>query len=215
MAVVAKWLSAAVLAMQGAESLPLKDDSAGTKPWFCHGLGCPSFTVLSRNDSVELRMYEESLWATTKVPCGAGGSSFDSAKREGFMRLFRYISGNNSEHAKIDMTAPVLIRVDKDATGGYSEISVSFFMANGKQESPQPGNSQIFLEQLPKMQVFVSQYSTLPPGPSEGRVFKEAEALKSGLAPGTYDERTFFDVEYDPPFRIFGRHDEIWIKKVA
>mmetsp|Transcript_33351 Transcript_33351/g.74773 ORF Transcript_33351/g.74773 Transcript_33351/m.74773 type:complete len:216 (-) Transcript_33351:158-805(-) len=215
MAVVAKWLSAAVLAMQGAEGLPVKEEVANSKPWFCHGLGCPSFTVLSRNDSVELRRYEESLWATTKVACGAGGSSFDSAKREGFMRLFRYIAGNNSEHAKIDMTAPVLIRIDSDPAGKFSDISVSFFMANGKPDVPEPGNSQIFLEKIPQMEVFVSQYSTLPPGPSEGRVFKEAESLKSALASGTYDERTFFDVEYDPPFRIFGRHDEIWIKKIA
>ena len=29
------------------------------KPWFCHGLDCPEYTVVEKNDAYEVREYEE------------------------------------------------------------------------------------------------------------------------------------------------------------
>merc|ERR1739843_82386 len=49
----------------------------------------------------------ESYWTATTVT----GKNMDSAGSEAFMRLFRYISGDNERNEKIEMTVPVLASV--------------------------------------------------------------------------------------------------------
>jgi len=64
----------------------------------------PQYTVLYEDDVVEYRQYEPYIVAETVV---VSSSSFGSASNEGFMRLFGYITGDNSGQIKLDMTAPV------------------------------------------------------------------------------------------------------------
>ena len=53
----------------------------------------PKYTVIYKDEIVEYRQYESHLIAETLVD---NSSSYRSASNEGFMRLFRYITGNNS-----------------------------------------------------------------------------------------------------------------------
>ena len=62
----------------------------------------PEYEVVAEHDDFELRRYAPMILAETHVE-----SDFEGAGNQAFRRLFRYISGNNTARAKIEMTAPV------------------------------------------------------------------------------------------------------------
>lgn len=64
----------------------------------------PQYTVIYKDERVEYRQYEPYLIAETFVE---NSSSYRAASNNGFMRLFRYITGNNNSQSNIEMTAPV------------------------------------------------------------------------------------------------------------
>ena len=76
----------------------------------------PKYTVVYKDELVEYRQYEPYIVAQTFVE---NSSSYRAASNEGFMRLFRYITGGNSSQLDIDMTAPV------QQTAGNEEIAMT------------------------------------------------------------------------------------------
>jgi UDP-3-O-[3-hydroxymyristoyl] glucosamine N-acyltransferase len=64
----------------------------------------PKFTVVTSRDGVEYRQYEAYMVAATLI---AGENDRDTASSQGFRRLFKYISGDNTPNKSISMTAPV------------------------------------------------------------------------------------------------------------
>jgi hypothetical protein len=65
----------------------------------------PDFTVIDTRGGVEFREYAPFILAETLIK---NANSRSSANNTGFRRLFRYISGNNTQQEKIEMTAPVI-----------------------------------------------------------------------------------------------------------
>ena len=76
-------------------------------PEFCHQLDCPSFTTRQVDAEVEVRTYDELLWASTDVQ----SDSVTDAGSIAFGRLFGYLSGANENSQTIDMTSPVLNKI--------------------------------------------------------------------------------------------------------
>ncbi len=63
-----------------------------------------TYKVLEEKDNIEIRYYPRSAKVKT---------SSDYGSNNNFRKLFRYISGNNTENEKIAMTTPVYISIDK------------------------------------------------------------------------------------------------------
>eukprot|EP00544_Gedaniella_sp_CCMP2646_P000026 CAMPEP_0202503894 /NCGR_PEP_ID=MMETSP1361-20130828/43078_1 /ASSEMBLY_ACC=CAM_ASM_000849 /TAXON_ID=210615 /ORGANISM="Staurosira complex sp., Strain CCMP2646" /LENGTH=87 /DNA_ID=CAMNT_0049137257 /DNA_START=114 /DNA_END=373 /DNA_ORIENTATION=- len=80
---------------------------AGSPP-FCNNLDCPVYTVVTKTAQYEIRKYAPSVWSSTNV---TSVDSYNDATREGFQRLFKYISGANTNGTKVPMAAPVLVDV--------------------------------------------------------------------------------------------------------
>jgi|TARA_B110000240_G_scaffold60337_1_gene68720 hypothetical protein len=127
----------------------------------------PQYAVLFEDDVVEYRQYEPYIVAETVVN---SSSSFGSASNEGFMRLFGYITGDNSSQTKLDMTSPV-----QQATAG-EEIAMTSpvqqlqtsqgwrvaFMLPSKfsiETAPLPTDERIVLREVPGQLIAVVRYS--------------------------------------------------------
>ncbi len=78
-----------------------KDD-----PWWCHELDCyvPTHVKTTKDDSVELRSYSDSVWVSTTVT----DYGYDNAVRFGFLKLFEYISGKPM-HLPATYSCPCLL----------------------------------------------------------------------------------------------------------
>jgi len=188
-------------------------------PWFCHGINCPIFKSVKNmsidGQTVEIREYESAMWSATVIPT----TDLETAEHIGFERNFEYISGNNSEDKKIEMTSPVSTFI-QPAQGPYctSNMTVSFYVPWAYQPSlgaktgpPKPTDPALHLQTLDKMTVAVSSFG----GHAKEKVViaKAVELAKllesSNLA---HDEDNWFFSGYDDPFRLTGRHNEVWIK---
>ena len=132
--------------------------------------------------------------------------------------LTNLTQGANVKQAKVEMTAPVLNSITP-GQGPFCEsnLTLSFYVPKAFQEEgpPMPSADNIYIASLPAQDVYVYQYSTLPPGPSGQNQIDNAAALAHALPAGSFEASYFYSAQYDPPFRIFGRHDEIWLRATA
>ena len=182
-------------------------------PWFCHDLQCPRYRLLNESAGYETRRLEATRWVTTDVEA----FSLALGTATGFQRLFAYISGANEQQRKIEMTAPVLTHVVPGA-GPFckSKYSVSFFVGEAGTETPKPTSDDVYVRDASAVTVFVASKA--------GFVVDDfsISALASGLRealerdgvephPRHRSEEGFFVAGYDPPFRLSGRHTEVWM----
>jgi len=184
------------------------------EPWYCHGIDCPTFTSGRNVSTYELRHYPAAWWSSTNVTADSA-DEYQPAMNTAFMRLFDYISGENEQNVEIAMTAPVLSKLTPGQGPFCSNaITVSFFMPFDFQDNPpKPSSPDCFLTYMPAMDVYVSSFSTPPPGPDGDTVISQAYSAVNGLAAQgvTVSDTPFFVAAYDPPFRLVDRHDEIWL----
>eukprot|EP00511_Aplanochytrium_stocchinoi_P005098 CAMPEP_0204826466 /NCGR_PEP_ID=MMETSP1346-20131115/4153_1 /ASSEMBLY_ACC=CAM_ASM_000771 /TAXON_ID=215587 /ORGANISM="Aplanochytrium stocchinoi, Strain GSBS06" /LENGTH=219 /DNA_ID=CAMNT_0051954507 /DNA_START=141 /DNA_END=797 /DNA_ORIENTATION=- len=189
--------------------LPVSTDS---NYWFCHGIACPDFKNVTGKGNFELREYPKSQWVSTEVQIKSY-DEFTSAQNTAFMRLFHYISGENEANSKIDMTAPVLTKITP-GQGPFcaSTLQISFFVPPelaGK--APKPTNDKVVFTEF-RGTVWVKNFKTPPPEPDGKKVTEEAKAFGDKLIESNnkFLSEPYYFAAYDPPFRLFGRHDEIW-----
>ena len=221
-------------ALLAAGSTPSSSDVP--PPSFCHGLQCPEYATLATAKAYDLRRYAPSLWVSTVVT----GASYDAAvnqvsrsplplaapracprvrdaltlqRAQGFNRLFAYIGGANAAGAKVPMTAPVAVDVAPGAgpTCG-SNFTVSFFVPQGAAPAPAPTSAEVFFTQLPVRDVYVASFGGWA---NQQKVIAKAAALSQALAEAGVSvdaqDEGFTVAQYDSPFRLADRHNEIWL----
>ena len=141
------------------------------------------------------------------------GYEYDEAVRMGFMRLFKYIEGENEKKEKIPMTAPVAVII-QPGQGPFckNNFTVNFFVPFEDQTDPAaPTNKEVFISTQPKFCAYVISYGGYSNINDIQKYSEELdEALvKDGLG-DTYRKDIFFYAGYDSPFRVFDRHNELW-----
>ncbi|MEO1527562.1 MAG: heme-binding protein [Planctomycetota bacterium] len=154
------------------------------------GYESAAYTVLQSEGDFEVREYPELLVAVTP-------SQVNEQGRDGsFMRLFRYISGGNSEEQKIAMTTPVLMRESADEASG----AMSFVMPADVQldAAPAPTADQVEIRRRAAGRFAVVRFS--------GRLDESTSnlneyTLREWMADrGLIGERFAETAAYDPPF---------------
>ncbi|XP_064411228.1 heme-binding protein 1-like [Latimeria chalumnae] len=190
-------------------------------PLFCHKLDCSKYTLVKQGDcseqkvpdrlpcgpfqTFEERSYEASHWMTTLVE----GLQYEDAMYDGFMRLFKYINGNNVAGEKIPMTAPVLVHVIPKGGDLDKNFTVSFFVPPASMSPPKPLDSRIYLDSHLAQTVYVRSFG----GYMEKSDFvANADALEEDLkaAGKSFNEKYYMSAGYDSPFRPLNRHNEVW-----
>ena len=190
----------------------------------------PEYRVLEHDGAFELREYAPYLLAETRVDAG-----FMNAGNIAFGRLFRYISGANTEQRRIAMTAPVEQAGDggggdgAGARGGGTKIAmtapveqrgegadfrVGFVVPRqfDRDSVPQPTDPRIEIRAVPARRVAAWRYT----GRWTEANFREHEALlreriaQRGLEP--LPGAGAIIARYDPPFMVwFLRRNEVLI----
>jgi hypothetical protein len=190
-------------------------------PWFCHGLECPAYKSIGTGGGTdgrpayEVRAYERSVWASTRVEA----YTLATAQARGFQRLFAYISGGNEGNVTIPMTAPVLTSLPLPAPAGpfcAANFTVSFLVpAAHRSRPPRPSDPAIFISTLPAGSFYVASRGGWA-WESDAAVARGAaapvDAARADGRPASLKKGVpWFVAGYDPPFRLRGRHTEVWV----
>lgn len=131
----------------------------------------PKFSLLEKDQSFELRLYEPKIIAEVEVD-----GDMSAASRKGFRQIADFIFGNNTAQSgkseKISMTAPVAIKPASEkivmtAPVGVQQSEkgwrVSFVMPSQYtlETLPKPNNPQISIKQLPAKKFALIRFSGL------------------------------------------------------
>lgn len=190
----------------GVSPSPQQDCEDGTR--------CPEYTVVEAGRGYERRAYGPGLWVSTRV----AGMGYQEATREGFMRLFSYIQGENEQNTKIAMTSPVVDKVmaNEDWTDFHRNLTISFYVSSEFMEDgpPRPTNPDVHVMRAPAMEVYARTFS----GYANADMYMEhAVALATLLseAEEPFECGYFATAGYDSPMHLFNRRNEVWFGRLA
>ncbi len=123
------------------------------------------YSVVEKEGNFELRQYEPYIVAETIVE-----GDFDEVGKEGFRRLFDYISGKNRKKQSISMTAPVSQEEDSEKISMTAPVNqvrvgnkyrITFLMpAKYTMETlPEPLDTRVKLKEIPGQLIAAIRYS--------------------------------------------------------
>jgi hypothetical protein len=176
----------------------------------------PEYEVVATHGDVEVRRYAPMILAETRVD-----ADFEDAGNRAFQRLFKYISGNNTARAKIDMTAPVVQEsssqkiemtapVVQESDGSQWRIAFVVPDEFSWETVPQPTDSRVELRLVPERTMAVIRFSG---GWGEQRFEDHEQQLREVLRRHGLEvvgEAVY--ARYDPPFKPwFMRRNEVMI----
>lgn len=178
----------------------------------------PSYTVISTNETYELRQYDAYLIAKTTVEGG-----MNEATNEGFRRIADYIFGNNTKSEGIAMTAPVTVQDQGEpiamtvpVTSTVSEAgsyTIAFVMPSKYtlENIPKPNNANVILEEVPSRTIAVLTFSGYV---TEKKTDENKNRLFEALTTeGLTNDGTYTLSQYNPPWTPwFMRRNEIWVE---
>lgn len=178
----------------------------------------PKYKVINEQGGIEFRQYESYLVTETIIE---NENDYKGAAKEGFRRLFSYISGNNATQSDVNMTAPVKqvkssqkisMTVPVQSVRQTDGYRVSFVLPSQytMDTAPVPLDSRIRTVQVPEQTVAVIRYS--------GRwTSKNFERNKQQLLEGLHEKgiKTEGEVHsafYNAPFILpLFRHNEVMV----
>lgn len=143
------------------------------------------YTLLERDDNLELREYPDLMMASTRMSSVEGGD-------DSFGRLFRYISGGNKKQKKVAMTTPVFM----EPKTGQAAGQMGFVIPKKVAEShvPEPASDQVELIERAGGKFAVMRFS--------GRL--RADSLSENLSElEGWIERCGFEVAGEPEFASY------------
>lgn len=179
----------------------------------------PEYEVVYEDGNLEYRLYQTYIAAETLVD---DSSSYRGASNEGFMRLFRYITGNNNSQVKIAMTAPVQQEMASEEISMTAPVQraetdsgwrVAFMLPSkySMETAPLPLDKRINLREIPSQLMAVVRYS----GRWSEKNFKKHETLliKSVKASGVSTIGEPESAAYDAPYVLpFLRRNEVMVE---
>jgi len=181
----------------------------------------PKFTLLEKDQSFELRLYEPKILAEVLV-----SGTIREASSKGFRLIADFIFGNNiavsGKSEKISMTAPVLIerhaeKISMTAPVGVEQSGagwkVNFVMPSQYtlETLPKPNNPLVKIKPIPAKKFAVIQFSGLV---DEEKMAKKVTDLEQWIS--TKQLKVLGNAElarYNPPWTLpFLRRNEVLIE---
>lgn len=166
------------------------------------------YRVVHSEAGFEIRFYPSATLATVY----SSAKSYKELSGPGFRKLAGYIFGDNSTDTKISMTSPVHMNINN------SQSSMSFVMPSSytAEKLPEPDDKDVKIEKTPDEYVAAIKFGGYA---SDEDIVNYSGKLKKLLEEkGISYYGNFRYLGYDPPFKPFGRRNEIivsvkWDKK--
>ncbi|KAK8728312.1 hypothetical protein OTU49_009222 [Cherax quadricarinatus] len=163
-----------------------------------------------------MQVYEERIYPARKWACiTMAGLSQQELVSPMFRALFNYIAGKNDPNIRMDMTSPVTTYVVPGAGPACeSTFTMGFLVPEEHQQIPPPAaDKTIFIEERPELTVLTRRFGGYT---NDEVIIKEAKELaeaikKNGEIGVNFNQ--YYVAGYDPPFKLFGRRNEIWFVK--
>lgn len=181
----------------------------GVIKYLVKGLQKPEYVVAQKLESpnnYEVRTYSPSKWVCTTVL----SISHKEAVSKGFRSLFKYISGENTDKTKVEMTAPVTTKVvPGEGPNCESSFTIAFYLPSEHQENPpQPSNPDVFFEDRPELSIYARTFGGFA---DDDKWISEGAALAESIGDETkFDSAYFYTAGYDAPFKLINRTNEVW-----
>ena len=164
------------------------------------------YEVIKKLNRVEIRRYPKIVIARV--------SNFED---DSFGLLYRFISGQNRQKAKVKMTAPVVSQEIKMTAPVFSDFSGSGYMAFvlpsefSPETTPEPLDSRVKIEEVPARLVAVLRFSG---SWSEAHFEEKTKELLDELENEKIETKGgVFTMLYNPPFTpSFLRRNEVAIE---
>ena len=164
------------------------------------------YKVVRKDGGIELREYDTLHLAKVSMPTSDKRSKNMDG---GFMKLFRFIDGQNERDEKISMTTPVIIE------RGEKESSMSFVMPQKSVAKGLPvPKGEVKLDQIPAVKIVALRFSGVSNSTKEAAQLAvlQAWAAKEGIMV----EGTPLFAFYDPPWTLgFMRRNEVLLRVKA
>ncbi|OXA61495.1 heme-binding protein 2 [Folsomia candida] len=175
----------------------------------------PGYTsVRNITDQVEERIYPTSSWACSEQ--FATPVTKDSKTAESFMTILRYIQGKNELGKKIEMTIPIVTKIDH-RNGNLRSYEMCFFLPTEFQKSPpKPVDNRVKIVTYPPLRVYSKMYGGYSSQTVEtSQVASLSEVLRNQSIPyfemRDGDRATYFVAGYDSPTKFWNRRNEVWL----
>jgi len=107
-----------------------------------------------QDDGIEERLYPSRKWVCTKK---TSSTTDDDPKSGMFWSLFKYIQGENSLEAKIQMTTPVTTLVEKPSASTITHEMCFFIGGAYDTNTPTPTNDKVYIKQESQRKIFTRQ----------------------------------------------------------
>lgn len=157
------------------------------------------YTVVREEKDFEIRYYPAATMATTY----ADAHKYQEISGSGFRKLAGYIFGGNQSNQQIAMTAPVHMDINDTLS------SMSFVMPAGYNETnlPQPNDSKIIIHKTEAEYAAAIRFGGYA---SDKDIKNYSQKLRNLLNEnGITTIGNFRFLGYDPPYKFFGRRNEI------
>ncbi|KAM6904425.1 heme-binding protein 2 [Xenentodon cancila] len=166
---------------------------------------CLLFDLVCEIGEYEVRHYDSVKWVSTEETSFA----MELASPKMFMRLFRYITGENELGKKIEMTAPVVVKMPEKKFWERGVYTMSFLLPAEHQKSPpKPTSSSLYINETPAMNVYALSYGGWMTTISDKQ---KANELSAALDKNNAKyKKTHAAVGYNSPMTLFNRHNEVW-----
>ncbi|XP_018610144.1 heme-binding protein 2 [Scleropages formosus] len=201
------FLTGLVLLVLAAAATEARVGSSNESSFCTETKECLLFDLVCKTSNYEVRHYRPTKWVSTDEE----SYFFESATSKAFWRLLKYITGANADGVKMDMTAPVLVKVQENKKiWESSKYTLSFLLPSAFQESaPLPTDPKVYFTDMPDTRVYVRSYG--------GWMLSVTTKLNSEMLTrdldkvnATYNKNFSYAVGYNSPKKILNRHNEVW-----
>ena len=155
-----------------------------------------SYKTMLSEDNFEIREYDPVMKAR----------AYSNAGNNNFMKLFRYISGNNEKNQKIPMTTPVYMK--EDINGSMMEFVLPSTLNENNTSQQLSKDIELYMDQGGVYaSITYSGYS------NNKKRNKYTSQLNKKLEKMNIDKiGDFVHVSYDSPYKFYNRRNEVIIK---